>query len=78
EISTPDTSGASLAIFRGMGFLVRIAIDADVKKQINENKKLDEIKNLQDEKNSNASQLNNLDQQIAQKQNKLNDPNTPE
>ena len=33
---------------------------------------------MQDERSNEASQLNNLDQQIAQKQNKLNDPNTPE
>ena len=86
----PVTGGTSMALaYGGIGLMAGAAIDADVKKRENENKQLnlkteiskqirDEIEKLQNERSSEASQLNNLDQQIAQKQNKLNDPNTPE
>jgi hypothetical protein len=64
-------------------------MDDDKKKKENENKALnlkgeiskqirEEINNLQNERSQEASQLNTLDQQIAQKQNKLNDPNVSE
>ena len=86
------TGGASLAVQAvaiGGAYLVGSAIDDDKKKQENENKALnlkgeiskqirEEINNLQNERSQEASQLNNLDQQIVQKQNKLNDPNVSE
>ena len=86
------TGGASLAVQAvtiGGAYLLGSAMDDDKKKQENENKQLnlkgeiskqirDEINNLQGERSNEASQLNNLDQQITQKQNKLNDPNTSE
>jgi len=64
-------------------------MDDDKKKKENENKQLnlkgevskqirEEINNLQNERSQEASQLNTLDQQLAQKQAKLNDPNTSE
>ncbi|CAG8648579.1 5154_t:CDS:2, partial [Ambispora gerdemannii] len=88
-IATGGTSLVIQAAAIGGAYLVGSALDADRKKQENENKQLnlkgeiskqirDEINNLQDERNQKASQLNTLEQHLAQKQNKLNDPNTPE
>lgn len=85
-IATGGTSLVVQAAAIGGAYLVGSALDADRKKQENENKQLNlkgeiskeirsEINNLQNERSQEASQLNNLDQQIAQKQNKLNDPN---
>ncbi|CAI2182456.1 9779_t:CDS:10 [Funneliformis geosporum] len=86
------TGGASLAVQAaaiGGAYLVGSAIDSDNKKKENENKQLnlkgeiskqikEEINNLQNERSQEASQLNTLDQNIAQKQSKLNDPNVSE
>ncbi|CAJ0830456.1 7084_t:CDS:10 [Entrophospora sp. SA101] len=88
-IATGGTSLVVQAAAIGGVYLVGSAIDDDRKKRENENKQLnlkgeitkqirDEINNLQDERNQKASQLNTLEQHLAQKQNKLNDPNTPE
>lgn len=85
----PATGGTSLAIYGGIGLLAGSAIDVDMQKIENENKQLnlkgevskqirEEINNLQNERGQEASQLNTLDQQISQKQSKLNDPNVPE
>ncbi|KLL04215.1 MAG: hypothetical protein MRECE_2c116 [Mycoplasmataceae bacterium CE_OT135] len=86
------TGGTSLAVQAaciGGALLVGAAIDNDRKKRENENQQLnlkgevskeirDEINNLQDERSQLASQQNTTDQQIAQKQSKLNDPNISE
>src|SRR4051794_10213366 len=88
-IATGGTSLAIQAACVGGTFLVANSIDADRKKRENESKQLDlkkgiseevkkEVENLQKERQQEASKLNNIDQQIAQKQTKLNDPNTSE
>jgi len=80
--------GAQAAAIGG-AFLVGSALDADKKKKENERQQLalkgeiskeirDEINNLQGERSQLASQQNTIDQQIAQKQSKLNDPNISE
>ena len=86
------TGGSSLVVQAaciGGALVIGSAIDNDRKKKENENKQLalkgevskeirQEINNLKDERTQLASQANTIDQQIAQKQNKLNDPNTSE
>jgi len=86
------TGGSSLAvqvIGYGSAILIGSSIDTDRKKRENEGKQLDlkkdisnetkkEVENLQNQRNQDASEVNTMDQQLAQKQTRLNDPNTPE
>lgn len=89
----PLTGGTSLiasaALCGGIGLVAGHFLDLDQEKRNKENQELslkgevskqikDEVKALQEERAKEASNANNLDQQLAQKQNKLNDPNTPE
>ncbi|CAI2187186.1 6300_t:CDS:10 [Funneliformis geosporum] len=67
-IATGGTSLAVQAAAIGGAYLL-----GEISKQIKE-----EIGNLQNERSNEASQLNTLDQQISQKQSKLNDPNVSE
>lgn len=86
------TGGSSLAVQAiGIGAAVVIgsSIDADRKKRENESKQLDlqkgvsdetkkEVENLQGERSQEANKLNAIDQQVAQKQNRLNSSNLTE
>lgn len=84
-IATGGTSLIAVGIAAGAGYL----LDADRKQRELEEKQLNiagqagqairgEINNIQDKRTQDVSQLNTLQQQVTQKQAKLNDPNTPE
>ena len=88
-IATGGTSLAVQAACVGGAFLVANSIDTDRKKRENESKQLDlkkgisdevkkEVNNLQDERQQEASKINTIDQQIAQNQTKLDNPNISE
>src|SRR5437763_1408640 len=86
------TGGSSLVVQAaciGGALVIGSAIDSDRKKKENENKQLalkgevskeirQEINNLQDERTQKAGQLDSMEQQLAQKRAKLNDPNVSE
>src|SRR3954471_5417590 len=86
------TGGLSIGVQAaciGGAFLLGASLDDDRKKRENESEQLklnaqvtqeikEAVNNLQNERANLASQQNTIDQQIAQKQNKLNDPNTSE
>src|ERR1044072_6376249 len=87
--ATAGTSLAVQAVGIGAAVLVGSSIDADRKKRENESKQLDlkkdisdetkkEVENLQNQRSQEASEVNTMDRQLAQKQTRLNDPNTPE
>lgn len=91
-IAAVATGGLSLGVQAacvGGALLLGASLDSDRKKRENESEQLkantqitaeirDVVNNLQNERSQLASQQNNIDQQIAQKQAKLNDPNTSE
>jgi predicted RNase H-like nuclease (RuvC/YqgF family) len=86
------TGGSSLVVQAaciGGALVIGSSIDNDRKKKENESKQIeankqitgeikDAVNNLQNDRSQLASQANTIEQQIAQKQNKLNDPNTSE
>jgi archaellum component FlaG (FlaF/FlaG flagellin family) len=78
-----------MALCGGIGLAAGHFLDLDQEKRNKENKELnlkgevskqikDEVSNLQEERSREISNSNNIQQQIAQKQNLINDPNTPE
>lgn len=89
----PFTGGTSLyvsmAVCGGIGLVAGHFLDDDKQKKEKENQQLalntqvskevrDQIHNLQEDRSKEVSNMNTLDQQLAQKQNKLNDPNISE
>lgn len=89
-ILAPATGGASLALgCAAAGFVAGSIVDDDMHKREQENKKLvlagkagevitNQVNGLQDDRSKKVAQLNNLEQLIQQKKNKLNDPNVSE
>src|SRR3954447_24180866 len=91
-VAAVATGGLSIGIQAavvGGAFLLGASLDDDRRKRENESEQLklntqvtqeikDAVNNLQNERNQLASQQNTIDQQVAQKQAKLNDPNVSE
>src|SRR5947209_2902507 len=78
-----------MAVCGGIGLVAGHLIDQDKAKKKKENQQLalnsqaskeikDEVNNLQEQRTKEVSKANTLEQQLVQKQNKLNDPNTSE
>lgn len=83
-LAAPVTGGASLLLCLPQA---KELWNEDKNKREAENRQLtnqaskeikNEVNNIQDKRSQDVSQLSTLDQQLAQKQNKLNDPNVSE